>query len=112
MISSVIHNRLKVGMKIQCDPTIKYCNGVIKVIYPSQYEYYSSYYDTYQCKGLMAGPICSPGMASIDAAISPADTENLYFIVGTVPPYEAKYSQTFAEHEKFWIENKDRLTGQ
>jgi cell division protein YceG involved in septum cleavage len=51
-------------------------------------------------------------MASIDAAISPADTENLYFIVGTVPPYEAKYSQTFAEHEKFWIENKDRLTGQ
>lgn len=111
MISSVIHNRLKVGMQIQCDPTIKYCNGVIKVIYPEQYEHYSSFYDTYQCKGLMAGPICSPGMASIDAAISPADTENLYFIVGTIPPYEAKYSETFAEHEKFWIENKDRLTG-
>ncbi len=112
MISSVVHNRLEVGMQIQCDPTIKYCNGVIKVIYPEQYEHYSSFYDTYQCKGLMAGPICSPGMASIDAAISPADTENLYFIVGTVPPYEAKYSKTFAEHEKFWIENKDRLTGQ
>ena len=112
MISSVIHNRLEVGMQIQCDPTIKYCNGVIKVIYPEQYEHYSSYYDTYQCKGLMAGPICSPGMASIDAALSPADTENLYFIVGTVPPYEAKYSQTFAEHNAFWQANKDRLTGQ
>lgn len=112
MISSVIHNRLRAGMQIQCDPTIKYCNGVIKVVYPEQYEYYSSFYDTYQCKGLMAGPICSPGMMSLDAALAPADTENLYFIVGTVPPYEAKYSETFAEHNAFWQANKDRLTGQ
>ena len=111
MISSVIHNRLKVGMQIQCDPTIKYCNGVIKVIYPEQYEYYSSYYDTYQCKGLMAGPICSPGMMSIDAALAPEDTNYLYFIVGTVTPYEAKYSETFSEHKAFWNANKDRLTG-
>lgn len=111
MISSVIYNRLKAGMKIQCDPTIKYCNGVIKVIYPDKYEYYSSFYDTYQCKGLMAGPICSPGMTSIDAAISPENTEYLYFIVGTVEPYEAKYSETFAEHNAFWLANKDRLTG-
>lgn len=111
VISSVIYNRLEVGMQIQCDPTIKYCNGVIKVIYPEQYEHYSSYYDTYQCKGLMAGPICSPGMMSIDAAVSPKNTEYLYFIVGTVPPYEAKYSETFAEHDAFWQANKDRLTG-
>lgn len=111
MISSVIHNRLKAGMKIQCDPTIKYCNGVIKVIYPDNYEHYSSFYDTYQCPGLMAGPICSPGMTSIDAALAPEETEYLYFIVGTVPPYEAKYSETFAEHNAFWQANKDRLTG-
>lgn len=111
MISSVIHNRLNVGMQIQCDPTIKYCNGVIKVVYPEEYEHYSSYYDTYQCKGLMAGPICSPGMMSIDAALAPENTDFLYFIVGTVPPYEAKYSETFSEHEAFWLANKDRLTG-
>ena len=111
MISSVIHNRLKAGMKIQCDPTIKYCNGVIKVVYPDKYEYYSSFYDTYQCKGLMAGPICNPGMASIDAALAPENTDYLYFIVGTVEPYEAKYSETFAEHNAFWQANKDRLTG-
>lgn len=111
MISSVIHNRLKAGMKIQCDPTVKYCNGVIKVIYPDNYEHYSSFYDTYQCPGLMAGPICSPGMTSIDAALAPEETEYLYFIVGTVPPYEAKYSETFAEHNAFWQANKDRLTG-
>ncbi|MBQ8767657.1 MAG: endolytic transglycosylase MltG [Clostridia bacterium] len=111
MISSVIHNRLQAGMRIQCDPTIKYCDGVIKYLYPEEYEYYSTYYDTYQCPKLMAGPICSPGMASIDAALDPADTEYLYFIVGTVEPYEAKYSETFAEHNAFWQANKDRLTG-
>lgn len=111
MISSVIHNRLQVGMRIQCDPTIKYCDGVIKYLYPDKYEYYSTYYDTYQCPKLMAGPICSPGMASIDSALDPADTEYLYFIVGTVEPYEAKYSETFAEHNAFWQANKDRLTG-
>lgn len=110
-ISSVISNRIQTDMKIQCDPTVKYCDGVIKLIYPEKYDYYKNYYSTYLCKGLMAGPICNPGMDSIEAAISPADTEYLYFLVGTVPPYEAKYSETFAEHNAFWQANKDRLTG-
>ena len=111
MISSVIHNRMKVGMKIQCDPTVKYCDGVIKLVYPEKYDYYSDFYSTYVCNGLMAGPICSPGMKSIDAALSPIETNYLYFIVGTVPPYESKYSETFKEHDAFWQANKDRLTG-
>ena len=111
MISSVLHNRLNAGMMFQCDPTIKYCTGVIELIYPEKIDHFKYYYNTYRCKGLMAGPICSPGMKSINAAINPADTDYLYFIIGTVEPYEAKYSVTFAEHQKFWIENKDRLTG-
>ncbi len=111
MISSVLHNRLKAGMMFQCDPTVKYCTGVIQLIYPEKIDHFKYYYNTYRCKGLMAGPICNPGMASIKAAINPADTDYLYFIIGTVEPYEAKYSKTFDEHQKFWIENKDRLTG-
>ncbi len=111
MISSVIHNRMDVGMKIQCDPTVKYCDNVIKVQYPEKYKYFTEYYSTYECNGLMAGPICNPGMESIEAAISPADTEYLYFIIGTVEPYEAKYSYTFKEHDAFWRANKSRLTG-
>ncbi len=111
MISSVLHNRLKAGMQFQCDPTVKYCTGVIELIYPEKIDHFKYYYNTYRCKGLMAGPICNPGMASIEAAIYPADTDYLYFIVGTVEPYEAKYSVTYEEHQKFWAENKDRLTG-
>lgn len=111
MISSVLHNRLQAGMQFQCDPTVKYCTGVIELIYPEKIDHFKYYYNTYRCKGLMAGPICNPGMESIKAAVSPADTDYLYFIIGTVEPYEAKYSVTYEEHQKFWTENKDRLTG-
>lgn len=111
MISSVLHNRLNKKMKFQCDPTVKYCTGVIELIYPEKLDHFKYYYNTYRCDGLMAGPICNPGMASIEAALNPADTNYLYFIVGTVEPYEAKYSETYAEHSKFWNANKDRLTG-
>ncbi len=111
MISSVIHNRIEEGMRIQCDPTVKYCDNVIKVQYPEKYKYFTEYYSTYECNGLMAGPICNPGMESIEAALSPAETDYLYFIIGTVEPYEAKYSYTFKEHDAFWRANKNRLTG-
>lgn len=110
-IASVIYNRINANMKIQCDPTVNYCTGVIKLIYPEQFDYYKQYYSTYLCKGLIAGPICNPSMKSIEAALYPADTEYLYFVIGTVPPYEAKFSETYQEHQKFWAENKDRLTG-
>lgn len=111
MISSVLHNRLDKKMKFQCDPTVKYCTGVIELIYPEKLDHFKYHYNTYRCDGLMAGPICNPGMASIEAALNPADTNCLYFIIGTVEPYEAKYSETYAEHSKFWNANKDRLTG-
>ena len=111
MISSVLHNRLDKKMKFQCDPTVKYCTGVIEYIYPDKIDHFKYYYNTYRCDGLMAGPICNPGMASIEAALNPANTNYLYFIIGTVPPYESKYSETYEEHSKFWNENKDRLTG-
>ena len=111
MISSVLHNRLDKKMKFQCDPTVKYCTGVIELVYPEKLDHFKYHYNTYRCDGLMAGPICNPGMASIEAALNPADTNYLYFIIGTVEPYEAKYSETYSEHSKFWNANKDRLTG-
>ncbi len=111
MISSVLCNRIKANMKFECDVTTAYCEGVIKVYYPDKYNELIEYYSSKRCVGIMAGPICNPGIESINAAINPAESDYLYFIVGTVPPYEAKYSKTFEEHNAFWQANKDRLTG-
>ncbi len=111
-VASVLYNRLSVGMRIQCDVTKNYCNGVIKLIYPDQLNYYQNYYDAYVCNGIIAGPICNPGMPSINAALNPNDTDYLYFVIGTVEPYESHFSNTYEEHISWWNENKARLTGQ
>lgn len=110
MVASVLYNRLSAKMPFQCDVCIKYCEGVIKIAYPDKFPTIKEYYNAKNA-GMIAGPICNPGMKSINAALSPAKTDYLYFIIGTVPPYEAHYSKTYEEHNKFWQENKDRLTG-
>lgn len=110
MVASVLYNRLKAKMPFQCDVCIKYCEGVIKIAYPDKFPTIKEYYNA-KNTGLLAGPICNPGMKSINAVLSPAKTDYLYFIIGTVPPYEAHYSKTYEEHDAFWQANKDRLTG-
>lgn len=110
MVASVLYNRLKVKMPFQCDVCINYCEGVIKIAYPDKFPTIKEYYNSKNA-GMLAGPICNPGMKSINAALSPAKTDYLYFIIGTVPPYEAHYSKTYEEHDAFWQANKDRLTG-
>ncbi len=110
MIASVLYNRLKAKMPFQCDVCIKYCEGVIKIAYPNKFPTIKEYYNS-KNPGMIAGPICNPGMASINAALSPAQTDYLYFLIGSVPPYEAHYFKTYEEHDAYWKANKDRLTG-
>lgn len=110
MVASVLYNRLKAKMPFQCDVCINYCEGVIKIAYPDKFPTIKEYYNGKNV-GMLAGPICNPGMKSINAALNPANTDYLYFIIGTVPPYEAHYSKTYEEHDAFWQANKDRLTG-
>lgn len=83
LVSSVFHNRLKKGMLLQCDPTVIYAlkrEGIFQ--YPLKKEFLSfpSPYNTYLHKGLPPGPICNPGLASIESAINPAKTDFLYFV--------------------------------
>lgn len=104
MISSVLHNRLKAGMKLQCDPTVNYCTGVIDVVYPDKLDYYKYYYNTYRCSALPSGPICNPGMGSIEAAISPAQSDYLYFIIEKEAPYDSYFFKTYEEHSAKWAE--------
>ncbi|MEG1834697.1 MAG: endolytic transglycosylase MltG [Oscillospiraceae bacterium] len=99
LISSTLYNRLSQKMQLQCDVTVKYCTGVIQEKYPNKIEQYKFNYNTYRCAGLPAGPICNPGMASINAALYPADTNYLYFVIDTKPPYTHAFAATYEEHQ-------------
>jgi UPF0755 protein len=79
-ISSVFHNRLKRGMKLDCDPTVRYAvKNFTGKIYLKDLKT-DSPYNTYMYKGFPPTPISSPGKASIIAAIHPIKTNFLYFV--------------------------------
>lgn len=78
-IASVIYNRLNIGMKIQFDSSIFYVERYIKPYISGDKDRYNSYYNTYKCRALPAGPICNPGKAAIKAALNPQDTDYYYF---------------------------------
>ena len=82
-VASVYHNRLRIGMKLDCDPTTIYAamlEGRFRgTIYRSDLE--SDHpYNTYRRPGLPPGPIANPGRDSLKAALTPADTNFLYFV--------------------------------
>jgi UPF0755 protein len=81
LISSVYHNRLRRKMPLQADPTVQYALGYWKqrLLY-SDYQTVKSPYNTYLYAGLPPGPICSPGLPAINAALAPAQTDYLYFV--------------------------------
>lgn len=80
LVSSVIHNRLKKSMKLECDSTGAYVDRYIKPnVSDGEYLAYRNRYYTYLCSELPAGPICNPGADAIEAALYPKDTNYLYF---------------------------------
>ena len=79
-ISSVYHNRLKINMKLQADPTIQYIiEGPPKTLSTRDLRIKSPY-NTYQNYGLPPGPINNPGIQSIKAALYPLETDYLFFV--------------------------------
>ena len=83
-IAAVFRNRLRIGMKLDCDPTTIYAalleNRYRGTIYRSDLESENAY-NTYKHTGLPPGPIANPGLASIKAALRPADIAALYFVL-------------------------------
>lgn len=79
-ISAVFHNRIRLNMKLECDPTVRY--AVKKFTGRITYRDLASDspYNTYRHKGLPPTPICSPGAASIKAALNPAESGFLFFV--------------------------------
>ena len=80
LISAVFHNRLKLGMPLQSDPTVIYGLKDFQGDLTRKSLQDSSPYNTYRISGLPPGPICNPGLASIKAALKPADVPYLYFV--------------------------------
>lgn len=81
LVASVIYNRLNKNMKLQMCSTVQYALGTPKARLMNSDLKIDSPYNTYQNAGLPAGPIASPGQASISAALHPADTDYLYFVL-------------------------------
>lgn len=97
-ISSVFHNRLKSGMKLQSCATIQYILGKPKEKLEESDLEIESPYNTYLYKGLPPGPICNPGIDSIIAALEPANEDYLFFVLGDNGRHI--FSKTYEEHLK------------
>jgi UPF0755 protein len=80
LISSVIRNRLAKKMPLQIDATVIFALGRHKPVVTFKDLKVDSKYNTYKYPGLPPGPICSPGVASIEAALNPAKTDYLYYV--------------------------------
>lgn len=79
-ISSVFHNRLRKNMRLQTDPTVIYVIEEFDGNIRKKDLSIDSPYNTYRYKGLPPGPIASPGIKSVVAALNPIKTNHLYFV--------------------------------
>ncbi len=99
-IAGVYHNRLRIGMALQADPTVQYAialaTGKRKPrLYEKDYQFPSPY-NTYLHPGLPPGPVNSPSHRSIQASLYPAQVPYLYFVAG--PDGRHVFGRTYAEH--------------
>lgn len=94
-VSSVYHNRLRRGMRLQADPTVIYALGRRRRLYEKDYQIRSRY-NTYLHDGLPPGPIGEPSSASIEAALYPEPTDFLYFVAR--PDGQHIFSRTLRQH--------------
>ena len=101
-VSSVFHNRLKINMRLQSDPTVLYSKNlnkkvISKKIFKKDLRLDSSW-NTYTRKGLPLTPICNPGAISMMAAIKPVKTNYLYFVSDGMGGH--RFSSTFKKHQQ------------
>lgn len=100
-VASVFRNRLRIGMRLQCDPTTVYAalleDRYRGVIHQSDLESQNPY-NTYQHAGLPPGPIANPGLSSIKAALSPEETPYLFFVAKADGSGGHNFSDSLQQH--------------
>lgn len=100
VIAGVYHNRLRIGMALQADPTVQYAIMLRtgerkKRLFEKDYEF-ESRYNTYLHPGLPPGPVNSPGLRSIEAALYPDTVPYLFFVAQ--PDGRHVFTRTYREH--------------
>lgn len=96
-VASVIYNRLKVGQPLGIDASIQYAlpNHKARLTYDDLKI--ESPYNTYTNKGLPPGPICSPGIAAVNAALNPEDTDYFYYVLSPNNDGTHNFSHSYEE---------------
>lgn len=100
-IASVFYNRIAKNMKLQSNVTVEYALGYHKEKLYNKDTALKSPYNTYYVTGLPEGPICNPGIKSIEAAAKPSNTNYVYFL-----SYDNGISYFTADYNKFLAEKK------
>lgn len=103
-VSSVIYNRLKEEKKLEMCSTVQFVLGIHKQFLSYEDTSIESPYNTYINKGLPPGPIACPGEASIKAALNPAKTDYLYFVVSSKGDGSMEFSKDYDE----FLANKEK----
>jgi UPF0755 protein len=101
IVAAVYANRLRIGMPLQCDPTVIYAlqregryDGNLRRVDLT----FDSPYNTYRYPGLPPGPIAAPGQGSLEAASQPAPVNYLYFVSRNDGSHE--FARTLTEHNR------------
>ena len=97
-IAAVYHNRLRIGMRLQADPTVQYARGAhqSRLLYSHIADVRDDPYNTYTHAGLPPGPIASPSEGAIRATLRPADVPFLYFVAE--PGGSHVFTNSLAQH--------------
>jgi UPF0755 protein len=112
IVASVFYNRLKLGLPLQCDPTVQYALDLVgkpTLKVTADDLRVPSPYNTYLHRGLPPGPIANPGDASLRAALHPAQTHYLYFVANGSGGHF--FSSTLEEHNRNVQKYKRILAG-
>ena len=101
-IASAYLNRIKAGMKLQADPTVKFAmkNFALKRVLGVHLKT-DSPYNTYMYPGIPPGPICTPSVESIDAVLDAPKTAYLYFVASSKFDGTTVFTTNLTDHMKY-----------
>lgn len=112
LIASVYLNRIRTGMLLQADPTIKFALkkfGLTRVLYEHRDSAASSPYSTYAHAGLPPGPICTPQLETIDAVLTSPKTDYYYFVASAALDGSTTFTTNLTDHNRYAREYQKEL---